>query len=444
MRRFASLLFFLALVNDGVALFSQYMFAPFAWVRPVLFESIGPARPFEYAMIVVLLFGRMRGRPATPDVRPMRRFLYVAAGVILFELTYGLATGGDGHAAGWQMYLPLSMILATFAFASVCRTAEHFATLWNLAVAAGVYHAVMAIIFYVRFVRDGHMWPVPEYLSTHEDTVVWTTSICFVLTRAIQFPTRRNRTVAAVIVPLFLVAIQLNNRRLAWISLAGSVLALYFLLPPSPVRRKIHRWVAIAVPVLLLYVAIGWGHSNQAIFAPLRAFETVSTAEDASTKARNVENLGLIATAQQANSVFGTGLGHKYTEVSEKYQIHGFELWPYVPHNSVLGLLTYTGFVGFIGYWMVFPAGVFFHARLARAPNPAHRLIGFTAIAQIVACADQWYGDMGSFSIVTAYSLAISLAAALRLPTIAGVWPPAAPAVRGASGARGERAAGAA
>jgi hypothetical protein len=46
---------------------------------------------------------------------------------------------------------------------------------------------------------------------------------------------------------------------------------------------------------------------------------------------------------------------------------------------------------------------------------------------QIVACGNQWYGDMGAFSAVTDYTLATCFAAALRVPLAAGAWQDARP-----------------
>ena len=187
--------------------------------------------------------------------------------------------------------------------------------------------------------------------------------------------------------------------------------------------RRIKRVATVALPVLLLYVAVGWGRP-QPIFAPLRSFTTVSVQQDNSTRARNVENLGLIATAEQDGWLLGSGWGHKYVEVSGKYNIYFFELWPYVPHNSVLGLFAYTGYVGFVGFWMCVPMAAFFHARVARhAKRPLDQYVATIGLVQIVACADQWYGDMGSFSPFTMYTLAATFAAALRLPVASGDWP---------------------
>jgi hypothetical protein len=419
-RRFAYLLFFLALVEEGRSTYSDYVFAPFKWAH-VLIEPIAKVRPLDVMLGVILVVAKMGSGSKLPTTRPMARALLAVLGVTVFALLHGLATGGDARAAGWQMYLPLAMVLASFAFGAVMKSAEDYLGLLRVILAAGVCHAVMCIVFHFLYIRPGLVSPLPEYEATHDDTILWTVGVGFLLVQSLLTPSARNRLLAAVLIPLLLTAIQFNRRRLAWVSLTGILVTMYFLMPPSAARRRVNRIAAVIVPLVLVYVAVGWGRT-EGIFRPLRSFQTVSTEQDASTLARNVENLGLIATAKQG-WLLGTGWGHGYVEISAKYQIHSFELWPYVPHNSVLGLFAYTGYLGFVGYWMMFPVAAFFHARLARhAGRPVERLVGMVGLMQIVACADQWYGDMGAFSAVTTYTLASSLAGALRLPIAAGVW----------------------
>jgi hypothetical protein len=236
-------------------------------------------------------------------------------------------------------------------------------------------------------------------------------------------------------------AVLFTPRRMSWVWLAMGIVVLLALMPPSRQKRRTMRFVYAIAPVLLLYVVVGWGRTGR-MFKPLQSFATVSTQEDASTKARNVENLGLIATANANNSMLGSGWGHPYIEVSNKYTIaQYFPLWQYVPHNSILGLLAFTGWLGFSGYWLVYPTTMFFNARLAKFGNtPAARQVGLIGAIQLVVCANQFYGDMGIYYAKSVYMLAMGYAIALRLPLAAEVWagpknahrqplpPPAAPA----------------
>jgi hypothetical protein len=254
--------------------------------------------------------------------------------------------------------------------------------------------------------------------------------ILILITSATEVRARRSALYAVIGVPILLYAIQINNRRLAWVSLVGAVATYYFLLRPGKVKRKLTRLALATVPFIIAYVVIGWGRTER-IFKPLAAFATVSTVEDASTKARNVENLGLIATANQG-WLTGTGWGHKYIELSNKYSIaFAMELWQYVPHNSVLGVFAFTGLLGFAGIWLRVPTAVFLLSRTSRlAPRPIERAVGIIGVTTIVVCCNQTYGDMGMFSPVTLYTMAVSFAAATRIPSESHVWRVAPPPTR--------------
>jgi hypothetical protein len=439
-RRLVQIVLALLWIDQSGSVYAKYMWTPFAWLGAYLIEPIGKVRPLELLLLIALVVSIAQGAFKVRTVRPMRRTLLGAGAVTLFALVYGLARGGDARSAGWQVYQPFATVLGAFAVAATHHKAEHFVGLYKAYVAAGVIHAVSTIIFHYSFIAPGLVHPLPEAEARHDDTVLWVSCTGILVLLAVQYPSARNRVIAGVLVPILLAAIQFNNRRLAWISLVGAMVALYFVLPDSVAKgsvakRRIRRVGMVMIPVATLYVAIGWGQP-EGIFSPLRAFQTVSTDQDKSTKARNMENLGLIATANQHGWVFGSGWGQKYVEVCNAYQIYGFELWPYVPHNSILGLLAYTGYVGFVGFWMIFPMAAFFHARVARnASRPLDRYVAAVSIMQLVACVDQWYGDMGSFTFLTVYTLVPSLGVALRVPIAAGVWsnsakrlPPAAPA----------------
>jgi O-antigen ligase len=58
---------------------------------------------------------------------------------------------------------------------------------------------------------------------------------------------------------------------------------------------------------------------------------------------RSVENYNLIYTMRQ-NPILGQGFGHKYIEKIQAYDVsHHFNAYEYVPHNSILWVLTSGG-----------------------------------------------------------------------------------------------------
>jgi hypothetical protein len=326
------------------------------------------------------------------------------------------------------VYLMLMGPLSAFAVAATHTKASHFRELGKYVVAAALYRAAMCIIYYLGYVRNSTE-AMPPMMGHHYDTVLWVCAISMLVVNFLEHRTSAAKAGVYLGIPLMLAAIQFNNRRLAWVSLAGSLTSLYFLMPPSAPKRRLKRIAMMVVPVLAVYVVVGWGRSER-IFKPLAALSSVSSKPDGSTLARNAENLGLIATASFSPRT-GTGWGHKYIELTDKYSIASqMELWPYVPHNSILGLFAYTGFLGLIGYWLMIPTAIFLHARTTRlAKDPLQRSVALVGVMIIAVCLNQMFGDMGIFSPVTMYMLALSMAAAMRVPMEAGAWGSPRPAV---------------
>ena len=415
------ILVFLMYVDEGGKSLTVYadskMFTPFEWVNGWFFEPIAKVRPFDLIFFLILLSAGARVR-----VKPMKNMLLLAVATTLTWFVLGvILRGGDMKGGSWQVYMMVIAPMFAFAIAATHTKAIHYRQLAVVIIAAGVYRAIMCLIFYFGYVRGGNVYF--QVLTNHYDTVLWVSCIALL---TVNFLERRNtaaKAAAFVIIPLLLPAIHFNNRRLAWLSLATSMVALFLAMPASAAKRRLKRWGVLLLPVVGLYVAVGWGRTEK-IFKPLASFTSVSSTPDASALARNVENLGLIATASYSPRS-GTGWGHKYVEISNKYSIADLmELWQYVPHNSILGLFAFTGVIGMIGYWLVFPTTFFFHARTARlARDPLHRSIGLAGVMVSLTCVNQMFGDMGIFSPVTMYTMGISWAAALRIPAEAGVWP---------------------
>jgi hypothetical protein len=89
-----------------------------------------------------------------------------------------------------------------------------------------------------------------------------------------------------------------------------------------------------------------------------------------------------------------------------------YELEPYIPHNSVLGLWAFGGLLGFALLWAMFPVGLFFTVRAYRwARTPLERVAALGAASAQVSYLMQGYGDLGFgawgpvFTVATAYVL---------------------------------------
>ncbi len=419
MANLVGFLLFLVFADDFDCAYAAHLGAPLGWLNFLVEPTAIKVRPFDLIMLVVL-FAAQGGKKPGAAV-PMRNALYLALGTTVVSMLYGLIHGGEFRFASWQTYLILSTILVAFTVSAACRTPAHFNLLAKWLIAAASYRAVMCWISYFTWAK-GLMGLSGAFMTTHVDTILWVVSILILIVDMISRRAVMARFRDASLILLYLGAIQLNSRRLAWVSLAMGVIVLYTLYPKGVLKRRINRAAIALAPLILVYVIVGWGRP-QKIFLPLQSFSSVSTQEDSSTLARNAENLGLIATASYNSTVFGTGWGRPYVCLTKKYDISGFELWQYIPHNSILGLLAFTGVFGFIGFWLALPTSVFFNARVARlAQDPRARNVGLIGAAQLIVCCNQLYGDMGIFSAPCMYVIAVSFAAALRLPVATGVW----------------------
>ncbi len=397
--------------------------APFGWLHDFFyFKPPHQLRPFDHILILCMFLAKSRAESKGPRVAPMRSALLLSVATIVVWFVYGIARGGNVRFGCWQIYVPLSGVLFAFTITSLFRTPEHYAMLARWLLIAAFYRAMMCVLFYWFVVRTGRVG-LPDYMTSHDDSVLWVVAMVILLLRILRSPKVGERIGAFLFFVLIAAAVQFNSRRLAWVSLVMGLVVFFILLPPGKAKRRAVRTVMVVAPVLGLYVALGWG-SSERFFKPVQAFTSITTVEDESTKSRNYENLGLLSTAQNSGWIIGGGWGHEYTPLSMQYDLtKAFELWRYVPHNSILGIFAFTGALGFTGYWIAFPTAMFLNARVARmGKSQAARDVGLIAAVQMVVCVNQYFGDMGFFSVKVVYMMSASFAIALRMPITSGVW----------------------
>jgi|HubBroStandDraft_1064217.scaffolds.fasta_scaffold04194_2 O-antigen ligase/polysaccharide polymerase Wzy-like membrane protein len=425
-RKLVGLLLFLVFADDYECAYGTHFKALMAWVNPLIEPTIIKVRPFDLILCFILLAASFDKKNRAPYLKPMRNALLVTLTTTVLWFVYGVVRGGDARMASWQTYLILSTILLSFTVAATFRTSADFAGLAKWFIAAALYRALMCWIAYFSW-GSVILGESGAFLTAHGDTITWVVAIVILIANALD---RRKWSVTlrnSAGIVFFLGAIQWNSRRVAWVSLAMALAVMYWLLPRGAAKRAVVRLVRVAGPVIVLYVVVGWGRQNP-IFLPLRALASVTTQEDSSTKARNAENLGLIGTSKYSSILTGTGWGFGYAPISMKYSIAWIELWKYEPHNSILGLLAFTGILGFAGIWLPVPTAVFLNARVARlGTDPRTRNVALVGVAQLIVSANQFYGDIGIFSNQAMYVMAITYAMALRLPIRAGVWGGSAP-----------------
>jgi O-antigen ligase len=184
------------------------------------------------------------------------------------------------------------------------------------------------------------------------------------------------------------------------------------------------RFAVIALPIFGLYLAAGWS-SGAGMFRPAQVVRSlVSSDGDRSTQTRDIENYNLILTLKE-DPLLGTGFGREYLETSKADDISRlFAQYRLIPHNSLLGLFSFAGLLGFWLVWLPLVVGVFLAVRAhARARTPAESTTALCAPAMVVVYSVQAFGDMGLQSWGGAVLLAAALATCSRLAVATGAWP---------------------
>jgi O-antigen ligase len=174
--------------------------------------------------------------------------------------------------------------------------------------------------------------------------------------------------------------------------------------------------------VILAYVAIGW-NSNSRIFAPIQLYRSVGDGQvNSSTLYRDLENFNLLDTLRE-NAIVGTGFGHEFNTPVTMPDISFFKEWRYMPHNSMLGLWCFTGWLGFTSIWLALAVGVLFAARSYHwARMPDERTAAFTALAVILIYSVQCWGDIGFSERTSIFLVGPALAVAGQLAVSTGAW----------------------
>jgi O-antigen ligase len=355
--------------------------------------------------------------------RPIRQVAVLVLVALAWMTFFGVMRGGSSRFALWQvtrhLYLPLVYLLMTEAL----RGAPDAMSVGRIVLGAGVFRSAEALILRWKF-PSTETFPCP---TTHHDSVLFATCVAILLAMILERPTARTLKACAVLLPIYLGGMIANNRRLVWGELALVTVFFFLITPMRRFKRFFLRALVVSLLPLLIYVAAGWS-SHSTIFGPVRTFRSMfDSGVDGSTRWRDWENYDLIFTFRQ-NPLFGSGFGHPFIDEIKLPDItSAYELEPYVPHNSVLGLWAFGGLVGFALLWAVFPVGMFFTVRAYRwSRTPAERITALGAAAVQICYVLQGYGDLGFgtwgpvFSVATAYALVGKICVAN------GAWPAAA------------------
>ncbi|MDZ7630058.1 MAG: O-antigen ligase family protein [Gemmatimonadaceae bacterium] len=342
------------------------------------------------------------------------------AAVVALEV-YGIARGGDFRSTLFQIRNFIWLPLQTAVFAYAMRDTRDFRRLALVITAATMLKAVFGIYFYVKDGLGNNY--TPDFITGHTDTVLYV-SVLFLWVAAWMHhrSTWQRHVLTVVMVSWFMTAIVMNDRRLAWVSLVGSLLAFYPLIKGRQ-KRRVNIGLICFAPFITLYFSIA-SKVSTGIFKPGAEMLGMSNVEDTSSLWRVLENQNLVWNLRM-HRILGSGFGHEWIEFVKLPDISGaFEQYRLVAHNSLLWIFGISGVVGFTFLWLPIVVGVFLATRSYHAAQtPLHRTAAATVIAVAVCYVNQAWGDIGLGAPLVTLLMAIALALAAKLSTETDSWP---------------------
>jgi hypothetical protein len=317
--------------------------------------------------------------------------LMFAATIVALEV-WGLLRGGDFKNSLWQARQLFWLPMLTLLFGRAFKTAGARVALLRVIVGAAWIRSLIGIYFTYAIARPSG-WSL-EYTMTHSDAILGVVAILVTAAALVERATRDHVLTNLLVQPVLLLGLYVNDRRIAMVSLAFGAVA-FVLMGPAWWRIWMRRLIVAAIPVGVLYLAVGW-NSSSPVFAPVATVRAILTSEDTSSQTRDIENYNLIQTLKP-HAIAGSGFGHEYNEVVQAYRVdHLFAQYKFIAHNSVLWLLSLSGWIFFTGLWALFVTGVsvalWTHRR---SVAPFDRVLTFGLVAATISLLMQAWGDMG-------------------------------------------------
>lgn len=392
-----------------------------------LFAPVPGISLFPWQLLLFALLPFCLGTSgARRHAREMDRAIVVSVACIGVTFLWGLYRGGSAYFAYYQVWRFLAALLIAYMLMSLLRSERDLVTLGKVVILAGLIRAILCIYYFWEYVY-GKIDPLPEYITDHDDSMLWVTAALVTLIWAGFKGGKLTWIFALLVVSCLSYAIVLNDRRIAWVELGMSLPLIYMLIGRGPLRSRVNKWLLRAAPLVVVYIVAGVG-SDSGIFAPVHALLTTGSNYDPSSLTRQEEARNLLHTlVDLGNPIFGTGWGVPYNK-AESYWSNYDAAWVltlYTPHNALLGLAVFSGLVGVIGIWGVVPMGAYLAARgYWTCSDAVPRAAAMVAVSALAAYSVHCYGDIGLQSFAGSLIFGAALATAGKV----AVWREAQPA----------------
>jgi len=265
--------------------------------------------------------------------------------------------------AVWQMdrvmYLPTVFLLCQAAFSGV----KDYLAVGKVALFASLFRATQAM--WVRLVVDTKVNPETgenslPYATTHNDSMLFAVGSVILVSLVMQRAGKNRLAMWAM--PILIGGMLANNRRMVWVEIILVFFTVYMISEANAFKRRLNRILLASVPVLLGYLAVGWNSAGTGIFKPVKVIRSaVDSSADTSTAWRDLENFNLVFTLRNF-PLTGVGYGNGFWEMWPMPAVD-YTLERYVPHDSILGIYCYGGYLGFLGITSLWVGGIYFAIR---------------------------------------------------------------------------------
>jgi hypothetical protein len=367
--------------------------------------GIGPLKVPGYAAALAMMVGLLalrsftetktdsRGR--TPTALPLFAGLVVSLVTVMALIVFGRLVGGDLQMAKFQTQTYILLLVTAFVSMLTLRGAPDYRILGRIVVAAAIIRSFY-VVFVVQHISGSLSSDGLEVAATHGDSLLFAAAAVLLVARYLEAPSLRSAGWCALALPILLVGMQLNGRRLVWIELFVGLATVIVLMRRGRMKRRAVTGALLCVPIIVAYIVVGW-NSQAKIFGPIQTYRSLTEGEtDSSTLYRDLENYNLLQT-MRLRPLTGTGFGQPFEEVAVLPSISSmFEEYRYAPHNSILGLWAYAGPFGFTGLTMALLIAAYFAARSYRlATTPDERIAALMTLVILVIYLQHCWGDIG-------------------------------------------------
>lgn len=277
-------------------------------------------------------------------------------GWLLVATLWGLSKGGNWKIALW-IARPVSYFLTTMLFVEkLIKSKQQALYLVALILLLTFFKSAQIII---RHSFSGIEKGSVEAYGSHECTSFALWSVWFIL---IGYFVRYKKGLGSALMltlPVFLVGILFNERRVNFATLIVGIAILTVLQRPIDLKRR-SKPLAALFCIGVLYFIVGWFAPKNPITSPVKSIKQGIRAElfgentDNSSFYRKVERFNLKHTIRQ-NPIMGTGLGIKYLQIIKLDDL-GFGYAVYISHNQVLLVHSATGSIGYFIFLLFFGA----------------------------------------------------------------------------------------